>query len=85
VAVEPRAVPSMTRGVYTYDYGDTAGHTPLLKMYTVGHRYTPPPIHARGLRYHGVAPTLAVLVKNRVVEPVAYHQTEVFAAGQLFA
>lgn len=75
----------MTRGVYTYDYGDTAGHTPLLKMYTVGHRYTPPPIHAGGLRYHGVAPTLAVLVKNRVVEPVAYHQTEVFAAGQLFA
>jgi len=85
VAVEPRAVPSMTRGVYTYDYGDTAGLTPLLKMYTVGHRYTPPPIHAGGLRYHGVAPTLAVLVKNRVVKPVAYHQTEVLATGQLFA
>ncbi|MCI4436330.1 MAG: TrpB-like pyridoxal phosphate-dependent enzyme [Ignisphaera sp.] len=85
IAVEPKAVPSMTRGVYTYDYGDTAGLTPLLKMYTVGHRYTPPPIHAGGLRYHGVAPTLAVLVKNDVVKPVAYHQTEVFSAAQLFA
>lgn len=85
IAVEPKAVPSMTRGVYIYDYGDTAGLTPLLKMYTVGHRYTPPPIHAGGLRYHGVAPTLALLVKHNVVEPVAYHQSEVFRAAQLFA
>jgi pyridoxal-phosphate dependent TrpB-like enzyme len=85
IAVEPKAVPSMTRGVYTYDYGDTAGLTPLLKMHTVGHRYTPPPIHAGGLRYHGVAPTLALLVKHNVVKPVAYHQTEVFKAAQLFA
>jgi len=85
IAVEPKAVPSMTRGVYTYDYGDTAGLTPLLKMYTVGHRYTPPPIHAGGLRYHGVAPTLALLVKHNVVKPVAYHQSEVFRAAQLFA
>jgi len=85
IAVEPKAVPSMTRGVHTYDYGDTAGMTPLLKMYTVGHRYTPPPIHAGGLRYHGVAPTLAILVKNGLVKPVAYHQTEVFRAAELFA
>jgi len=85
IAVEPVAVPSMTRGVYAYDYGDSAGLTPLLKMHTIGHKYRPPPIHAGGLRYHGVAPTLAVLVKNRVVKPVAYSQTEVFAAGQLFA
>ncbi|MEM0311665.1 MAG: TrpB-like pyridoxal phosphate-dependent enzyme [Ignisphaera sp.] len=85
VAVEPKAIPSMTRGVYTYDYGDTAGLTPLLKMYTVGHRYSPPPIHAGGLRYHGVAPTLAILVKNDVVKPVAYHQTEVFKAAEIFA
>jgi len=85
VAVEPKAVPSMTRGVYAYDYGDTAGLTPLLKMYTIGHNYIPPPIHAGGLRYHGVAPTLALLVKNRIVKPVAYNQTEVFQAAQLFA
>ncbi|ADM28509.1 pyridoxal-phosphate dependent TrpB-like enzyme [Ignisphaera aggregans DSM 17230] len=85
IAVEPKAVPSMTRGIYTYDYGDTARLTPMLKMYTVGHRYTPPPIHAGGLRYHGVAPTLALLVKNNIVKPVAYHQTEVFRAAQLFA
>ncbi|MCS7111654.1 MAG: TrpB-like pyridoxal phosphate-dependent enzyme [Ignisphaera sp.] len=85
IAVEPRAVPSMTRGEYTYDYGDTAGLTPLIKMYTVGHRYTPPPIHAGGLRYHGVAPTLALLVRNGAVKPVAYHQTEVFEAARMFA
>lgn len=85
IAVEPKAVPSMTKGIYVYDYGDTAGLTPLIKMYTVGHRYIPPPIHAGGLRYHGVAPTLAVLVKNRVVEPFAYHQTEIFKAAQIFA
>ncbi|MEM4808965.1 MAG: TrpB-like pyridoxal phosphate-dependent enzyme [Desulfurococcaceae archaeon] len=85
IAVEPKSVPSMTRGVYTYDHGDTAGLTPLLKMYTIGHRYTPPPIHAGGLRYHGVAPTLALLVKNKVVTPIAYNQTEVFEAAKLFA
>ena len=85
IAVEPKAVPSMTRGVYTYDYGDTARLTPLLKMYTVGHRYIPPPIHAGGLRYHGIAPTLALLIKNRIVTPVAYLQTEVFEAANLFA
>ncbi len=85
IAVEPKAAPSMTRGEYRYDYGDTAQLTPLLKMHTIGHRYIPPPIHAGGLRYHGVAPTLSILVNHGIVEPVAYHQTEVFRAAQLFA
>ena len=85
IAVEPRACPSLTRGVYTYDYGDTAGLTPLLKMYTVGHRYRVPPIHAGGLRYHGDAPTLCLLVAEGYIEARAYHQTEVFQAGTIFA
>jgi len=85
IAVEPKAVPSMTKGRYEYDYGDTAGLTPLLKMHTLGHDFIPPPIHAGGLRYHGVAPSLSVLVNHRLVEPVAYGQREVFEAGVLFA
>ncbi|MCI4462497.1 MAG: TrpB-like pyridoxal phosphate-dependent enzyme [Thermogladius sp.] len=85
IAVEPRAVPSMTKGRYEYDYGDTAGLTPLLKMHTLGHDFVPPPIHAGGLRYHGVAPSLSILVNHRLVEPVAYGQREVFEAGVLFA
>ncbi len=85
IAVEPRAAPSMTRGEYRYDYGDTAGLTPLLKMHTIGHRYVPPPIHAGGLRYHGVAPTLSILVNHGIVEPRAYSQTEVFEAAVRFA
>jgi tryptophan synthase beta chain len=85
LAVEPRACPSLTRGIYTYDYGDTAGLTPLLKMYAVGHRYSVPPIHAGGLRYHGDAPTLCLLVAEKIVDTVAYHQTEVFEAGKIFA
>ncbi len=85
IAVEPVAAPSMTRGEYRYDYGDTAGLTPLLKMHTLGHTYIPPPIHAGGLRYHGVAPTLSILVKNGIVKPRAYKQIEVFEAARLFA
>ncbi len=85
IAAEPRAVPSMTRGKVAYDYGDSAGLTPLIKMYTIGHRYIPPPIHAGGLRYHGLAPTLTVLVEERLVEPRAYLQTEVFNAAVMFA
>ena len=85
VAAEPKAVPSMTRGEYRYDYGDTAGMTPMIKMHTLGHDFTPPPIHAGGLRYHGVAPTLSVLINKGIVEPVAYDQREVFEAGVLFA
>ncbi|HLI46741.1 MAG TPA: pyridoxal-phosphate dependent enzyme, partial [Geobacterales bacterium] len=85
IAVEPKACPSLTRGKYIYDYGDTAGITPLLKMYTVGHRYRVPPIHAGGLRYHGDAPTLCLLVDEKIVDAVAYHQTEVFEAARLFS
>ncbi len=85
IAVEPVAAPSMTRGIYKYDYGDTAGLTPLIKMHTLGHDYIPPPIHAGGLRYHGVAPTLSILVKHGIVKPRAYRQTEVFEAARLFA
>ncbi|MCC6020720.1 MAG: TrpB-like pyridoxal phosphate-dependent enzyme [Thermoproteaceae archaeon] len=85
IAVEPAAVPSMTMGEYTYDFGDTAGLTPLIKMYTVGHTYKPPPIHAGGLRYHGCAPTLSLLVSRGEVGAVAYRQGEVFEAARLFA
>ncbi len=85
IAVEPKAVPSMTRGEYRYDYGDTAGMTPLIKMHTLGHEFTPPPIHAGGLRYHGVAPTLSVLINHGIVRPVAYNQRKIFEAGILFA
>ena len=85
IAVEPTACPSMTKGVYTYDFGDTARLTPLLKMYTLGHDYVPPPIHAGGLRYHGAAPTLSLLVKHGLFESVAYNQVEVFEAAALFA
>ncbi len=85
IAVEPKAVPTMTKGVVAYDYGDTAEITPLLRMYTIGHKYVPPPIHAGGLRYHGVAPTLTILVEEGLVKPVAYKQTEVFQAAILFA
>ena len=85
IAVEPKAVPTMTKGVYAYDYGDTAGLTPLLKMHTLGHRFVPPPIHAGGLRYHGLAPSLSILVNNGIVKPVAYSQNEVFQAAVEFA
>lgn len=85
VAVEPTACPTLTRGVYMYDHGDTARMTPLLKMYTLGHDFVPPPIHAGGLRYHGDAPTLCLLVREKKVEAVAYSQTEVFEAAKIFA
>lgn len=84
-AIEPRAAPSMTRGVYTYDYGDSGGLTPKMKMHTLGHTYYVPPIHAGGLRYHGLAPTLSILINHGIVKPRAYHQTEVFEAAVLFA
>lgn len=85
VACEPKACPTLTKGPYTYDYGDTAKMTPLLKMYTLGHEFIPPPIHAGGLRYHGDAPLLCKLVKEGYVEAAAYHQNEVFEAATLFA
>jgi tryptophan synthase beta chain len=85
VAVEPKAVPSTTRGVYAYDYGDTAKLTPLLRMFTIGHTFAPPPIHAGGLRYHGMAPTISLLIKEGYMQSVAYYQTEVLEAALLFA
>jgi tryptophan synthase beta chain len=85
IAVEPKAIPSITKGVYTYDYGDTAELTPLLKMYTVGHKFRTPPIHAGGLRYHGKAPSLCLLAELGYVKAISYHQTDVFNAAVLFA
>jgi len=84
VAVEPRAVPTITKGEYRYDFGDTAEMTPLLKMFTVGHRYACPPIHAGGLRYHGKAPTLCLLANNGIVKTRSYTQSEIFEAGRIF-
>ncbi len=84
VAAEPKACPTLTKGLYIYDHGDTARMTPLLKMYTLGHDYVPPPIHAGGLRYHGDAPSLSLLVKEGEVGAVAYDQVEVFNAAKLF-
>ncbi|UNQ72898.1 TrpB-like pyridoxal phosphate-dependent enzyme [Infirmifilum sp. NZ] len=85
IAVEPTAAPSLTKGEYMYDFGDTAGLTPLLKMYTLGHDYVPPPIHAGGLRYHGAAPTLSLLKKHGLFESTAYDQVSVFDAAVMFA
>ncbi len=85
IAVEPKACPTLTKGEYKYDYGDTAGLTPLLKMFTLGHDFVPPPIHAGGLRYHGDAPTLCLLVKHGIVEPRAVPQIPTFEAGIIFA
>jgi len=83
LAVEPTAVPSTTRGEYRYDYGDTAELTPLIEMYTLGHKFIPPPIHAAGLRYHGKAPSLSLLIHEGVVSSVAYGQDEVFEAAKM--
>jgi len=85
IAVEPTACPTLTKGLYEYDFGDTAEMTPLLKMYTLGHKFVPPAIHAGGLRYHGDAPIICQLVKEGIVEPRAYHQKEVFEAAVTFA
>lgn len=84
-AVEPAACPSLTRGKYTYDFGDTAGLTPLLKMHTLGHDFIPDPIHAGGLRYHGMSPLLSHIVELGLVDAVAIGQNECFAAGVRFA
>jgi tryptophan synthase beta chain len=84
-AVEPAACPSLTRGKYAYDFGDTAGLTPLLKMHTLGHDFIPDPIHAGGLRYHGMSPLLSHIVELGLVDAVAIGQNECFAAGVRFA
>ncbi|WP_316979018.1 TrpB-like pyridoxal phosphate-dependent enzyme [Shumkonia mesophila] len=85
VAVEPKACPTLTRGRYAYDFGDTAGLTPLLKMMTLGSTFMPAGIHAGGLRYHGMAPQVSHLAHLGLIEPRAYHQKECFAAGVQFA
>jgi tryptophan synthase beta chain len=84
-AVEPAACPSLTRGVYAYDFGDTAGMTPLMKMHTLGHGFIPDPIHAGGLRYHGMSPLISHLYEQGFIEAVAKDQLECFAAGVQFA
>ncbi len=76
LAAEPAACPTLTRGAYRYDFGDTAGLTPLMAMYTLGHDFVPPPVHAGGLRYHGDAPMLCGLVRAGLVEARAYSQNE---------
>jgi len=85
VACESKAVPHTTKGVYTYDFGDTAQLTPLLKMLTIGHGYACPPIHAGGLRYHGMAPSISYLIHKGFIRSIAYHQTEVFQAARILA
>jgi tryptophan synthase beta chain len=84
-AVEPAACPSFTRGVYAYDFGDTAGFAPLLKMNTLGHDFIPDPIHAGGLRYHGMSPLLSHIYQLGLIEAVAKPQLDCFAAGLRFA
>jgi len=85
ICVEPESCPTVTKGLYTYDFGDLAGLTPLLKMHTLGHTFVPPPIHAGGLRYHGMAPIICHLHKLGLVEAQAEPQTKVFEAGVQFA
>jgi tryptophan synthase beta chain len=85
VATEPAACPTLTKGQFAYDFGDTGQMTPLLPMYTLGHTFVPAPVHAGGLRYHGDAPSLSLLVKSGNMEAVAYSQNEVFSAAQQFA
>ena len=85
VAAEPSSCPTLTEGKFDYDFGDTAGMTPLLPMYTLGHEFVPPPIHAGGLRYHGDAPIICNLVKSGRIEAVAYPQGKVFDAAVQFA
>ncbi len=85
IAVEPTACPTLTGGEFRYDFGDTAEMTPLLKMYTLGHEFVPPPIHAGGLRYHGDSPIISRLYADGLMRAVAYHQTEIFDASVKFA
>jgi tryptophan synthase beta chain len=84
-AVEPTSCPTMTRGPFSYDFGDTVMMTPLLPMHTLGHGFVPAPIHAGGLRYHGMAPIVSQLILDEIITPVAIHQLETFEAGLTFA
>jgi tryptophan synthase beta chain len=85
VGCESKAVPHTTKGVYTYDYGDTGKMTPLLKMLTIGHEYACPPVHAGGLRYHGMAPSISYLIHKGYMRSVGYNQTEIFEAAKALA
>jgi tryptophan synthase beta chain len=85
IAAEPCSVPSMTKGELRYDYGDTGGMTPLLKMYTMGCEYVPSPIHAGGLRYHGMAPAVSKAAELGYMKAFAYEQNDTFAAAVTFA
>ncbi|HTQ51372.1 MAG TPA: TrpB-like pyridoxal phosphate-dependent enzyme [Candidatus Acidoferrales bacterium] len=85
VGVEPSACPTLTKGELRYDFGDTAETTPLLMMYTLGHKFMPPPIHAGGLRYHGMSPMVSHALKLGLMEAEAYHQTRIFEAATQFA
>ncbi len=85
IAVEPASCPTLTRGEYRYDFGDIAKMTPLLPMYTLGHTFVPPSIHAGGLRYHGMAPILSRLLMSNLIEARAYMQNDIFKAAVLFA
>jgi tryptophan synthase beta chain len=85
IAAEPKSVPSITGGEYRYDFGDTAGMTPLFKMYTLGADFMPSAIHAGGLRYHGMAPTVSLMAHLGLVKGMAYEQKDTFEAGVQFA
>jgi tryptophan synthase beta chain len=85
IAAEPEAAPSLTRGVYAYDFGDTAKMAPVAKMYTLGHDFIPEPIHAGGLRYHGMSPLVSLLKEHALIEARSVHQLACFEAGVLFA
>ena len=85
VCAEPHAAPTLTRGPYAYDFGDEAGLTPLLKMNTLGHTFVPSPVHAGGLRYHGMAPIICHLYNLGLIEARAEHQLATFEAGVTFA
>ncbi|MEA3546822.1 MAG: TrpB-like pyridoxal phosphate-dependent enzyme [Thermodesulfobacteriota bacterium] len=85
VGVEPASCPTLTKGLLAYDFGDVARTTPLLYMYTLGHDFIPPGIHAGGLRYHGMSPIISAMVREKIIEPISVHQLECFEAGALFA
>jgi tryptophan synthase beta chain len=85
VAVEPAACPTLTKGSFLYDFGDSVGMTPLMPMHTLGHNFVPARIHAGGLRYHGAAPLVSQLIQDGLIEATAYRQTDCFEAGVIFA
>ena len=84
IAVEPEAAPSLTRGIYAYDFGDTAQMAPVVKMHTLGHDFIPEPIHAGGLRYHGMSPLVSLLKEHGYIEAKSVHQRASFEAGVAF-